>query len=37
LFGKVPRSERLLSIVSTIVGLAAGMVAYLIVGPRILP
>lgn len=37
LFGRVPRSERLISIVSTIVGLAAGMVAYLIVGPRILP
>lgn len=37
LFGRVTRSERLISIVSTIVGLAAGMVAYLIVGPRILP
>jgi hypothetical protein len=36
-FGKVPRSERLAAIVSTIVGLAAGMVLYLIVGPRILP
>lgn len=37
LFGRVPRSERLISIVSAVVGLAAGMVAYLIVGPQILP
>lgn len=37
LFGRVPRSERLISIISTIVGLAAGLVAYLIVGPQVLP
>jgi uncharacterized membrane protein len=29
LFGRVPRSERLISIVSAIVGLVAGMVIYL--------
>jgi hypothetical protein len=37
LFGRVPRSERLITIVPTIVGLAAGMVVYWIVGPQILP
>ena len=37
LFGRIPRPERSVAIVSTIVGLAAGMVIYLIVGPQILP
>lgn len=37
LFGRVPRPERSASIVSAIVGLVAGMVVYLMIGPRILP